>query len=314
MFAGPASADSSWEEVAPMTEPDVGNAETYNGSIYLIGQWVQVYDSGADSWTVKGSAGLGERGGSTVIGDRIYIVESWSNAVYYNITTDSIIDLVDPPTTRLDCAVAGTGGIVYVLGGWLSGDPTPINVVEAYNPANDTWWAVAPMLIGRQDFQAVDLDGKIYAIGGIVDWVGGSSLRTVERYDPATNAWTLVSSTNSVFTKFGATAHNGRIVVGKSMSTEVYSPGSGLWTVGPPISISDYFDNELASVGDYVYSVGGRTGPGTPYNTTLRWELKDPAAPVSRIPVWLIPAIVLIVAAVAIILFIVWKRRRKSQV
>ncbi len=63
------------------------------------------------------------------------------------------------------------------------------------------------------------------------------------------------------------------------MFSEVYLPESDLWVVGPPISIGNYFDNELASAGDYVYTVGGRTAPGATYNTTMRWDLKEPTPP-----------------------------------
>ncbi len=279
LLAGSASAIWAWETVAPSTNPDVGSAESYNGSIYMIGQWVQVYDPGTDSWTVKRSAVYGYRGGSTIIGDRIYIVDSWTNALYYNITTDSFVDVINPPTTRLDYAVAQYGGIVYVLGGWLSGDPTSVKVVEAYNPANNTWWAVAPMLVGRKNYQAVEMGGYIYAISGLTGAGFGNATNTVERYDPTTNTWTLVSSTNGAHRSFGATVHRGKIVVGGSQFSEVYLPRSDRWVVGPPISISNYFDNELASAGDYVYSVGGRIAAGSPYNTTLRWDLKEPSPP-----------------------------------
>ncbi len=290
LSAGPASANWAWEEVSPSTYPDLGYAESYNGSIYMIGDWIQVYDPVTDNWTVKGSTGLPwvtYRGGSTIVGDRIYFVDGFINAQYYNITTDTFIDMVDPPTDRLDFEVAQSGGIIYVLGGWIDGINISINIVEAYNPANDTWWAVAPMLVGRRNAQAVGLDGYIYAIGGFTGWGWSTPVNSVELYDPATNAWTLVSSMNDNFFECGATAHKGKIVVAGGSAykafSEVYFPGSDLWVDGPPIPFNNYLDNEMASVGDHVYTVGGRTAPGVLYNTTLRWEVDIP--PVAAIAV-----------------------------
>jgi len=283
LSAGPASANWAWEEVSPSTYPDLGYAESYNGSIYMIGDWIQVYVPVTDNWTVRGSTGLpwvAYRGGSTIVGDRIYIVDGFIDAQYYNITTDTFIDMVDPPTDRLDFEVAQSGGIIYVLGGWIDGINISINIVEAYNPANDTWWAVAPMLVGRRNAQAVGLDGHIYAIGGFTGLGWATPVNSVERYDPATNAWTLVSSMNDNFFKCGATAHKGKIVVAGGSAykafSEVYFPGSDFWVDGPPIPFDNYLDNEMASVGDYVYSVGGRTAPSVLYNKTLRWEVDIP--------------------------------------
>lgn len=290
LSAGPASANWAWEEVSPSTYPDLGYAESYNGSIYMIGDWIQVYDPVTDNWTVKGSTGLpwvAYRGGSTIVGDRIYIVDGFIDAQYYNITTNSFIDVVDPPTDRLDFEVAQSGGIIYVLGGWTENNNTSSNVVEAYNPANDTWWAVALMHVGRRNAQAVGLDGYIYAIGGFTGLGWSTPVKSVERYDPATNAWTLVSSMNDYFFECGATAHKGKIVVAGGSAykafSEVYFPGSDLWVDGPPIPFDNYLDNEMASVGDYVYSVGGRTAPDVLYNKTLRWEVDIP--PVAEIAV-----------------------------
>ena len=49
--------------------------------------------------------------------------------------------------------------------------------------------AVAPMATARNSVGVAVLDGKLYAVGGY----GGGQLSSVERYDPATNAWQAVA-------------------------------------------------------------------------------------------------------------------------
>jgi influenza virus NS1A-binding protein len=284
-------ADWEWEEVAPLPNADIGIAETYEGKIYNIGSYVQVYDPANDSWEVKGSASVGYRGGSAIVGDVIYIVNSWTQASCYDITTESFYGIPDPPTHRLDYTVAQVDGIVYVLGGWLSGDPGGITVVEAYNPQNNTWWEVAPMNVGRMDHAAVGLNGYIYAIGGHSDGGWGDSTKTVERYDPDSNTWTMVASTNAYHSDFGACAHKGNIVVGNrgqsNIISEVYVPEGDIWFEGPDIPMSNFFNAPMASCGDYAYSIGGRTAPGDRYNTVLRWEGRDQDPP--NISSWVSP-------------------------
>ena len=73
-------------------------------------------------------------------------------------------------------------GEPVVLGGTDSStSATDLNSVEAYSPELGTWRTLEPMLRRRQDFAAVVLDGKIYAIGGSGD---GATLSHVEVYAP----------------------------------------------------------------------------------------------------------------------------------
>jgi N-acetylneuraminic acid mutarotase len=61
--------------------------------------------------------------------------------------------------------------------------------MEAYDPATDTWTAMAPMSIHRHALAAtLGPDGRIYAIGGTNDRVFASD--AVEIYDPAKDSWT----------------------------------------------------------------------------------------------------------------------------
>ena len=68
-------------------------------------------------------------------------------------------------------AVVELNGKIYTFGGFVpptSGPPAwvPINNVWEYDPANDTWKALAPMPTKRGSPVAAAVNGKIYVIGG----------------------------------------------------------------------------------------------------------------------------------------------------
>jgi len=83
-------------------------------------------------------------------------------------------------------------GKLYALGGYR--DPTDdrgwtnLDTVEVYDPATDTWAAMAPMLTARMGLAAAVVDGKLFALGGIPH-----DFEYEQAYDPATNTWAAVA-------------------------------------------------------------------------------------------------------------------------
>jgi len=102
-------------------------------------------------------------------------------------------------------ALAELNGKIYVFGGFVlpsAGPPAwvPIDNAWEYNPANDSWKALAPMPTKRGAPVAAAVNGKIYVFGGATTHPGSKetaihparphrSVGTVEEYDPATNTW-----------------------------------------------------------------------------------------------------------------------------
>ncbi len=95
-------------------------------------------------------------------------------------------------------------------------------------------------------------------------------LATVERYDPATNKWTLITSMASARLSFAAAAMGGSLYVtggedaaGKLRSCERYDPGANTWS-----RIADLpeprCEHALACLGGSLYAVGGFTPPTSP--------------------------------------------------
>jgi N-acetylneuraminic acid mutarotase len=102
-------------------------------------------------------------------------------------------------------AVTELGGKIYAFGGFVppAGGPpawVPIDNAWEYDPAADTWKALAPMPTRRGSPVAAAVGGKIYVIGGASTHPGSGepavhparphrALATVEEYDPASNNW-----------------------------------------------------------------------------------------------------------------------------
>jgi len=162
-------------------------------------------------------------------------------------------------------AVTLPDGRIVVLGGgtgcFFGHPPCGVtNAVTAYDPRANTWSALAPMLSPRDNFAAVVLNGRIYAIGG---WDGSQNLSSVEVYNPTANSWSAAPSLPQAEQGLAAAAGpDGRIyVAGGGLAgadgklTTAYNSlfifDGATWRTGPPLP------NALVNLGV------------TPFNATL---------------------------------------------
>ena len=93
--------------------------------------------------------------------------------------------------------VAVLDGKLYAVGGYDGGR---LSSVERYDPGTDAWEAVAPLTLARFGAGVAALEGKLYAVGGRGEededaWEEDAweALSSLERYDPATNAWEVAA-------------------------------------------------------------------------------------------------------------------------
>ena len=130
--------------------------------------------------------------GVAVLDGKLYAVGGYgagnlSSVERYDPATNAWEAVAPMATARRHHAVAVLDGKLYAVGGYSNGF---LSSVERYDSAENVWEAVAPMAEARRAHAVAVLDGKLYAVGGFaIGGYNGHFLTSVERYDPATNAW-----------------------------------------------------------------------------------------------------------------------------
>ncbi len=79
------------------------------------------------------------------------------------------------------------GGKIYVPGGRFETFENNTGVHEAYDPATDSWQALAPLPTPRSGTATAVLGGLVLVMGGEE---GAGTFEENEAYDPATDFWT----------------------------------------------------------------------------------------------------------------------------
>ncbi|XP_018803686.1 PREDICTED: kelch-like protein 17 [Bactrocera latifrons] len=134
------------------------------------------------------------------------------------------------------------------------------NVVRSWNIRNKTWQNLPAMNQARAFHCVVELDDKIYAIGGC----DGNVLSSVERYTTS-DGWVFVTSLIVGRSYAGAVTLNGKIyVIGgcdngwNLKSVECHNPDSNTWTSCADMTISHFLPSVAAHRGHiYVLSRNG---------------------------------------------------------
>src|SRR5471032_616236 len=227
-FAGLAHAQGKWVKLAPFPEPaEELLGASAGGKLYafcgLAPAWEPIgmvygYDPATDKWTKKN----------------------------------------DMPLLSHHVAFTEMRGKIYAFGGFVppvAGPPAwvPINNAWEYDPAADTWKALAPMPTKRGSPVATAVNGKIYVIGGAAQHPGSNepavlptrphrALSTNEVYDPTTNKWETRSAMPTARNHAAIGAVNGKIyvirgrlgaafigVASNTDNVEEYDPGSDQW-------------------------------------------------------------------------------------
>ncbi len=111
-----------------------------------------------------------------------------------NIDTGTVWTTLAPmQIPRNHLGGAALNGKIYAVGGQSGQDAAAIyrNNVDAYDPATNTWAAVASLPQARSHHNASTfvMGGRIIAVGG-ESAHGGARLANVTAFDPTTNAWT----------------------------------------------------------------------------------------------------------------------------
>ncbi|MBI3977576.1 MAG: hypothetical protein HY331_05250 [Chloroflexi bacterium] len=288
--------DLLWTTRASMpTRKDFFGAAVLNGKLFVVGgrnsdgalATVDEYDPAANTWSPRAplpsarshlALVAADNGKLYAIGGLDYVVgRVQGNATVatvdeYDPATNSWTTRASMPTSRAAMAVAVSNGRIFAIGGWSgpvpdNARPTPLAVVEEYDPSTNTWLARTPMPTPRYTLgAAVDPDGKLYAIGGSPDNV--TSVATVEEYDPINNTWRNRAPMPTNRLGLGmAEASNGRLyAIGGSpggavlATVEEYDPSTNTWTTRASMPTARAGASAISMPNGSLYVVGGNDG------------------------------------------------------
>jgi N-acetylneuraminic acid mutarotase len=228
-------------------------------SAYAQGKWVKLAPFPEPAEEVLGAAA----GGKVYVFAGLLPGYKPAGMVYeYDPATDQWTKKKPMALPSHHVAIAESGGKIYAFGGFVlpkEGPPAwqPIDNAWEYDPAADTWKALAPMPSKRGAGVAAAVGGKLYVIGGATTAPGAkdpgivgprphSVVGTTEEYDPATNTWRVRSPMPTPRNHAAVGAVNGKIYViggriGAAFITgnvsnidvvEEYDPATDTW--GPP--------------------------------------------------------------------------------
>lgn len=191
--------------LAPLPQPRSFGfvCQVLSGRIHCMGGWQNgayrgdhfIYDPTSNAWST-GPALPGYPIGqfAATVNNKIYVFGGWWgsywNTVYEYSEAAGWSSKAAMPTARNHGTTAVYNGKIYVIGG-ESGQPAqqqPVDVVEMYDPATDTWTTGLAHLPSPRNYigwsGTPTIDDMIYVVAGT----------TAYAYDPAANAWQTLNS------------------------------------------------------------------------------------------------------------------------
>jgi hypothetical protein len=91
---------------------------------------------------------------------------------------------------------------------------------EVYDPASNSWRAIAPMVSKRRYLAGAVVGGLLYALGG---YDGSGHLSSREVYDPASNSWRAIAPMGSKRCDLAAAVRGWRVAI-RARVTPVIRP------------------------------------------------------------------------------------------
>ena len=166
------------------------------------------------------------------------------------------------PRGRL--AVVSDGSQIFAIGGEVRTgvDYVPTTLVEAYNPANNTWTTLAPMPTAARNLQGCYMNGKIYLPNGLT----GPSSSPV--FAPTLWIYTVGSNSWSTGANFPTTAVIFRAVACDAANNKVYLAGGSSGTgSGTTISNKAYVYDATTNAWTQLANL-----PGNRYGAVGYWR------------------------------------------
>lgn len=167
------------------------------------------------------------------------------------------------PTNRTEITSEIIDNKIYVLGGANYLKDGIMNVVEIYDPSNNTWTQATPLPIAIDHTATVSYKDKLFPVGGYLEDKNPTDKLWI--YYPSNNTWTEGAPLSSPRGALAAEVVNGTIyAIGGTNSThdpvtttEAYDIETNTWSFREPLTKPKH---HIASavVDGKIYILGGR--------------------------------------------------------
>ena len=295
------AASNTWSLAGNLTVARNASTATLlaDGSVLVVGgrthsnaslASVERYDQTQDSWSAAADLSQSRSGHTATLlpngkvlatggntSNQSALPELYDTAGNTWSTGPNTVRVASHTATLLsDGKVLLAGGAGYAV---LAGSAGVI----CYDPATNIFSLKANLTVGRSSHTATLLaNGKVLAVGGNANTFNAFSIKNVESYNPATNAWAPVSSLTTGRSFHTATLlNNGKLLVaggignGNTLSSaELYDPTSNTWNASGNLGIARYSHTAITLANGKVLVVGGTSGNN---NYLSSVELYDPA-------------------------------------
>ncbi|XP_069768136.1 kelch-like protein 25 [Narcine bancroftii] len=201
-------------------------------------------------------------GGRTFMCDKIYQLDQRARR---------IVPKAEFPSPRKEFSACAMGPKVYVSGGRGSENGVSRDV-WVYDTTAGDWAKAAPMLVARFGHGSAELLGLLYAVGGHTAVAGvfpaspSVSLKQVERYEPASNAWEMAAPLRDGVSNAAVVSARLRLyVIGgaglrreRAPAVQRYDPVDDRWAVAAACPQAWRY-TAAAALGGQIFIVGGDT-------------------------------------------------------
>ncbi|HEY2588387.1 MAG TPA: redoxin domain-containing protein [Tepidisphaeraceae bacterium] len=250
------------------------------------------------------------------VNGKMYVMSGWGEGTArgvnyeYDPATDLWTKKKPMPLRSHHPALAAYNGKVYMFGGFVPPEKSPLPIGAAwqpidnvweYDPAADSWTALAPLPGKRGAAAAVEVRGKIYVIGGATTVEGSKApfftfmgpcnvLATNDVYDPATNKWesrkpmsvprnhTFAAAVNGkIYAIGGRTGHAFIMSATNTDAVEEYDPANDVWSAPKERMPTARSGGGCGTDGSWIYVAGGEVTTKQLCGAFRALEAYDPA-------------------------------------